>query len=176
MNYEKVSVTVSYILRHDPEIQSLGMDDEGYVDIDVLLERLNHIITFEELIAIVNNDAKGRYMIRDHQICALYGHSFARPIIKKEQCPPDFLYHGTAKRFISSIKDDGLLSMSRQYVHLSTNTTTATEVGKRRDNEPIILKIDAKRAYEDGVKFYMGNSHTWLCKQLPSEYIVWEED
>ena len=175
MNYTEISKELSYALRHHPEVYMLEMDDEGYVDLYDLLTKLHHSITDEQLIDLVNTDSKGRYMIRGNKICALYGHSFKRPILKKEQCPPDVLFHGTAKRFIPSITKDGLLSMKRQYVHLSSDLMTAKEVGKRRDNEPIILKINAKKAYEDGIKFYVGNSHTWLCKQLPSKYIMWEE-
>ena len=32
---------------------------------------------------------------------------------------PEILYHGTARRFMKSIMDNGLSPQSRQYVHLS---------------------------------------------------------
>ena len=44
--------------------------------------------------------------------------------------------------------------MSRQYVHLSVDTETAMQVGKRHDSEPVILKINAAEAFESGIKFY----------------------
>jgi putative RNA 2'-phosphotransferase len=61
--------------------------------------------------------------------------------------------------------------MARQYVHLSAEPQTATIVGQRKDPNPIILKIDAKRAFENGVKFYFGNETTWLSDFVPPEYI-----
>ena len=38
----------------------------------------------------------------------------------------------------------GLLKMKRQYVHLSIDLDTAIETGKRKDRNPIIIKVDSK--------------------------------
>jgi putative RNA 2'-phosphotransferase len=89
----------------------------------------------------------------------------------EEGTPPAVLYHGTAKRFLDSIKKEGLKPMSRQYVHLSEDTETAKMVGKRRDSDPVILRIDTAEAMKAGVKFYRANDKVWLCKQLPSQFI-----
>ncbi|ECS1003106.1 RNA--NAD 2'-phosphotransferase, partial [Salmonella enterica] len=43
----------------------------------------------------------------------------------KEKIPPDFLYHGTTIRFLEILKEQGLVAGSRQYVHLSSDETTA---------------------------------------------------
>lgn len=58
--------------------------------------------------------------------------------------PPDILYHGTARRFLSSIKINGLLPQGRQYVHLSQDISTAQSVGLRRDNKPCVCKLMQK--------------------------------
>ena len=42
--------------------------------------------------------------------------------------------------------------MQRQYVHLSIDVETATRVGKRRDPEPVILKIDTEAAQKAGIQ------------------------
>ena len=47
--------------------------------------------------------------------------------------------------------------MNRQYVHLSVDTETATQVGKRRDNQPVVLEINTKKAMENGIPFYIRN-------------------
>ncbi len=78
--------------------------------------------------------------------------------IKKEKVrPPQILFHGTARRFLVEIKKTGLLPMSRQYVHLSVDIDTAMRVGKRQDSNPIILRVDAIAAWNDGITFYFGN-------------------
>ena len=101
----------------------------------------------------------------------MYGHSIPMHIVKDKKIPPDKLYHGTARRFIESIKKNGLLPMSRQYVHLSADIDTAKKAGIRRDDSPCILEIDSKRAYEDGVVFYHGNEKVWLADKIPHCYV-----
>ena len=69
----------------------------------------------------------------------------------KEQEPSEFLYHGTATRFLDDIMDKGLKPMSRLYVHLSKDIETALKVGKRHGN-PLVLKICSGQMYKDGYK------------------------
>ena len=62
--------------------------------------------------------------------------------------------------------------MSRQYVHLTTDTETAIKVGYRKSTNPVLLAIKAKDAYENGIKFYIGNEYVWLADSVPSEYFI----
>lgn len=61
--------------------------------------------------------------------------------------------------------------MSRQYVHLSVDVDTATRVGKRRDPNPVVLKVDTASAQKKGVAFYVGNEKVWLCREVPREFL-----
>ena len=72
---------------------------------------------------------------------------------------------------LEAILNDGLRPMGRQYVHLSVNTETAVQVGKRRDAAPVILVIDAHKAYTDGIVFYKGNDKVVLADYVPAGYI-----
>ena len=55
--------------------------------------------------------------------------------------PPDILYHGTAEKYIESIRKEGILKKNRNYVHLSIDIETAIKVGSRHGNG-IAFKID----------------------------------
>lgn len=177
MDYIKLSKEVSYALRHAPWEYELELDENGFVPIEQLLNSLNSTneydrdITKEDLEYIISNSDKKRHEIVKENIRALYGHSVPKKLEKTKGTPPDVLYHGTAKRFLNSIMTHGLLPMKRQYVHLSVDTDMATLVGKRRDNDPIILEIDSKSAYKDGITFYIGNDKVWLCDNIPAKYI-----
>lgn len=114
---------------------------------------------------------KKRHELVGGKIRALYGHTI-RSLLKKEIAePPEHLYHGTAGRFVESIKEKGLLPPERQYVHLSVDENTAYEAGERRDEEPVILRIKAKLAFMNGVAFYKGNDDVSLSNSINSEYI-----
>lgn len=169
MDYLKLSKEISYALRHAPWEYELEMNEEGFVPLEQLLNALE--ITKEDALKVMEISEKKRLELDGDRIRALYGHSIPMHIKKVEGTPPAILYHGTAKRFIDSIKEKGLLPMNRQYVHLSVDVETATAVGKRRDHNPVLLKIDAQKAIADGIKFYIGNDKVWLCDELPIEYI-----
>ena len=62
--------------------------------------------------------------------------------------------------------------MSRQYVHLSKDIETATMVGKRRDEEPVILEINTLLMINDGIKFYNGNDDIYLTEFVLPKYIT----
>lgn len=176
MDYVKLSKEVSYALRHAPWEYELELDDKGWVDLEQLLWALreNHKwreLNEQDLLAMTENSDKKRFEIRNGRIRALYGHSISRRIIKEPLAPPEILYHGTARRFIPAIRDKGLLPQNRQYVHLSVDSETALQVGRRRDNAPVLLSIHALKAWEQGVGFYIGNEKVWLAGTVPAEFI-----
>ena len=111
---------------------------------------------------------EGHEIVGD-KIRAPYGHTVPQIIKKEPGIPPAVLYHGTTHRVLPQILQDGLKPMQRQYVHLSIDVETATRVGKRRDPEPVILKIDTEAAQKAGIQFYIGNDKVWLCKEMPKD-------
>lgn len=177
MDYIRLGKEITYALRHAPWEYELEMDDKGFVDIEQLLSAINEgnkyskVIDKSDILRVMEVSNKKRLEIVGERIRAMYGHSFPMQINYEEGTPPTVLYHGTAKRFLDSIKKEGLKPMSRQYVHLSEDTETAKMVGKRRDSDPVILCIDTVKAMKAGVKFYRANDKVWLCKQLPSQFI-----
>lgn len=176
MNNNELSKEISYALRHAPWEYELEMDEYGWVEVDQLIEALNRDkkwkdVQLSDLMAMIENSEKKRHEIVDGKIRAFYGHSIPMHICKEKQQPPYELFHGTARRFLENIKSDGLLPMSRQYVHLSCDMETAFQVGKRHDAKPVILKINSFEAWNNGVLFYHGNEKVWLANGIPFEYI-----
>lgn len=180
MNYLGLSKEVSYVLRHVPSEYGLELDSEGWVEIEELLIGLRKkekwsSIRSSDLVKMIDVSEKKRHEIKDSKIRALYGHSTNTKIIKSKAEPPKYLFHGTARRFIDSIKINGLKPKERQYVHLSLDKETAYEVGSRRDDKPVILRVEAQKAYRDGISFYVGHENIWLSDIIPSKYIELEK-
>jgi len=173
---EELSKEISYALRHAPWEYELEMNEEGWVPVEQLLDALHRTekwssICEADLNEMIEKSEKKRHEFADGKIRAFYGHSMPMKILKEEKMPPNVLYNGTARRFLESIIKNGLLPQSRQYVHLSQDIETAENVGKRHDDKPCILIIDAKTAWNDGVKIYFGNEKVWLADAIPSRYI-----
>lgn len=177
MNYLKLSKEVSYALRHAPWEYELELDEEGFTSIKSLLSSLDetghydHQLTKDDLEEMIRHSDKKRHEIIEDRIRALYGHSIPMHLKKSPIIPPDTLYHGTTHKALYLIKEKGLLPMNRQYVHLSKDVQIANSVGKRRDDNPIILVINAKKAFENQIKFYEGNDKVILADYIPREYI-----
>ncbi len=92
----------------------------------------------------------------------------------KPVTPPEFLYHGTATRFLDSILDEGLKPQQRQHVHLSADIEPATAVGQRY-GKPVILKIKALLMHEQGFVFYRSENSVWLTQSVPSSFLITKE-
>lgn len=80
------------------------------------------------------------------------------------------LYHGTAKKNLNAILQEGLKSMDRQYVHLSETIEDAIIVGKRH-GEPVVLTIDTKMVIHNGGSFYKVPNGIWLTGDVKSQYL-----
>ena len=167
---------LSYVLRHEPEAIELSLDKEGWAVIDDLILRAGnkgYALDKDLIFDVVESSEKKRFTISEDglRIRAAQGHSTQQVnITYVEKMPPDVLYHGTATRFIVQIRDQGLLPLSRQYVHLSSDEDTAIQVGQRY-GKPVLLKIKAMDMYDKGFKFYQADNGVWLTEHVPYEYI-----
>lgn len=176
--HTEVSKFLSYVLRHQPDAIGLSLDKEGWAVITDLLICANkegYNLDQPLLQTIVANSDKKRFTISEDglNIRAVQGHSTQQVDISyKEKIPPDFLYHGTTIRFLEIIKEQGLVAGSRQYVHLSSDETTAIAVGKRH-GKPCVLKIKTLLMYKRGIKFYQADNGVWLTKTVPTLFIDW---
>ncbi len=176
MNYIHLSKLLSKALRHNPSILNLELDNYGSCDVDLLLSELRKKeefkdISIDDLYEMMNHIHKKRFIIEGSRISVLYGHSIKITLKYKPMIPPTYLYHGTNHNAYQSIKKDGIVSMKRQYVHLSNDLETATKVALRTTKKPVILQIDALQAYQDGVSFYYANDNTYLCDYVDPKYI-----
>lgn len=177
---EERSKFLSYLLRHKPADAGLTLDKEGWCELTELLA--NTDFTFAELCEIVQQDSKGRYSF-DHNspqhancIRANQGHSTKLvDIAFNATNPPAVLYHGTSDGAFSGIMKSGaIMSMLRQYVHMTEDLETAKSVGERhkRSGALVVLAIDAKRMLADGHEFFKSENGVWLTKTVPTEYLT----
>jgi len=175
----RISKFLSLVLRHKPEHIGLTLDAEGWADVEELTKKALEagvILDRPTLRQIVEQAEKKRFSFSEDgkRIRANYGHSIPVSLREESSEPPEFLFHGTAKRFLPSIKTEGLGPGTRQYVHLVEDEATASEVG-RRHGDPVVLIIKAHEMYEKGYEFFKTESAIWLTKEVPVEYVAIED-
>ena len=167
---------LSLILRHQPEKIGLSLDANGWASIDDLL-RLSTAkgrpLTRALLDEVVETNDKQRFVFNEDRsmIRASQGHSVAVDLELSAVAPPPVLFHGTATRFLESIRVQGLLKGSRQHVHLSPDESTAIRVGQRH-GKPVVLRIAAGRMQLEGHKFYRSANGVWLTDHVPPIFIA----
>lgn len=177
LDYAFLSRIASHALRHEPWLYELELDDEGWVPVGELLTALRaekpewSALKEADLAAMIANSDKKRHELFDGKIRALYGHSVPNKLLKQPAEPPAVLYHGTSPETAALIRASGLQPMDRQYVHLSVDTATAQQVGRRKARFPVLLEVQAKVAAASGVAFYHGNDLVWLANQVPAQFI-----
>ena len=157
---------ISLILRHKPELIGLKLDYHGWAKVDELLLGINNsgrFINRTLLDEIVMTNNKQRYQYNeDHtKIRANQGHSIKVDIELIEKIPPEYLYHGTAFKYLNKIEQEGIKKMKRLYVHLSKDIETRSiEL-----NDQLLCRI---KKFEDIVKKAYTIEHEIAAQKSPS--------
>jgi len=174
-NLEQTSKFLSYVLRHKPDEIGLALDQHGWANIEELIARASTHgtrLNMELIEEVVETSDKRRFIIDDEgtRIRANQGHSIPVDLDLKPVTSPDVLYHGTATRFLESIRETGLQPRSRHHVHLSANRETAAAVGARH-GKLIVLEVDAAGMAAAGHVFFVSANGVWLSHHIPPVFI-----
>ena len=172
----QTSKFLSLVLRHKPDEIGISLDPAGWVPVDELLRACaahGVAISRDELNAIVAGSDKQRYAFSPdgQRIRANQGHSIAVELGYEPAEPPEILYHGTAQKYLESIRRTGLVKGKRHHVHLSPTRQTASAVGQRH-GKLVLLEVQSGRMHQEGHAFYRTPNDVWLTNAVPPEYLV----
>ena len=171
----RISKFLSLVLRHQPQLIGINLDEQGWVNVDKLLKQAHQhgqLITMEVLNHVVETNAKKRFAFSGdkQRIRASQGHSVKVALGYEPQVPPEVLYHGTGSQSVESILKSGLEKRSRQHVHLSADIDTAIKVGSRH-GKPVVLNVLASEMNRKGYVFYLSANGVWLTDEVPPAFL-----
>ncbi|OBR53230.1 hypothetical protein A6456_09050 [Paraburkholderia tropica] len=184
---ESVSQMLSKILRHEPQLAGVALDDQGWIDLVELIGAIERTarapgaskslrslptITVELIQAVVAANDKQRFSLSEDgsRIRAAQGHSVEVDLGYASKTPPAVLYHGTAVGNWERIQVEGLKPGSRHAVHLSAEPETAKRVGARHGT-PIVLIVDAAQMHANCATFTQSDNGVWLTEHVPAGYL-----
>ncbi|SFB68483.1 putative RNA 2'-phosphotransferase [Halobiforma haloterrestris] len=184
----RLSKFLSGALRHFPDDVGLEPDERGWVPDDDLVAAARRKYDWADerrVAAVIATDPKGRFertdgtgtddelesLDDDGLVRAAYGHSIDVSLEPTDGPVPDRLYHGTAPGNLSSIREEGLLPMARQQVHLSGSREAARRVGRRHDADPVVLVVDAAAMLADGHRIAKRGAETYTTDRVPPQYL-----
>jgi len=164
-------------LRHFPDKLGLMMDGKGWVDIASLIEAIGisrsgfNWLRIHHIEALVLTDKRGRYQIDGGMIRATYGHTIDIDPDDLPLAEIDEFYYPVTEEEADIILEGGLQPTDRKKVHLSGSIEKALEAGRVRTENPLILKIDGKKAKKDGMKIYKAGTDVYLTDGVDPKYI-----
>jgi putative RNA 2'-phosphotransferase len=164
-------------LRHFPDKLGLMMDGKGWVDISSLIEAIGtgrsgfDWLRIHHIEALVKTDPRGRYQIDGGMIRATYGHTIDVSPDDLPLAELDEYFYPVTEEEADMIVEGGLHPTDRKKVHLSGSVEKATEAGKVRTEDPLILKIDGKKAKKDGLKIYHAGTDVYITEGIDAKYI-----
>ncbi len=172
--YIKIGRFISLILRHHPDIIGITLDKNGWAKVDDLIDGVNkkYPLDFETLEKIVRSDNKQRYSFNSDKtlIRANQGHSIDVDVEPEKLVPPQYLWHGSAEKYVESINANGLIPKSRLYVHLSPDYETAFKVGSRH-GKSVVYRVEARKMHDMGYEFFRSVNNVWLVKSVPVDFL-----
>lgn len=172
---KNLSKWLSYILRHDPHSIGLVLDEGGWASIsDLIAKSANAGKTFTraQILETIRTSDKQRFTLSPDglRMRAAQGHSIAIDLKLEPKKPPMVLWHGTATRFLPSIREQGLLPMGRTHVHLSLDKEIALKVGARHGSA-VALHVNAWGMFESGAEFFRADNGVWLAGEVAPQYL-----
>lgn len=114
----ELSRYISLILRHNPEVVGIALDEHGSANVEELINGIakNYEFNMDILEEIVKTDNKQRYLFNDDKtlIRANQGHSIPVYVeLELEKIAlPKYLWHWTGEKYVDSIDKNGLISIS----------------------------------------------------------------
>ena len=171
----QISKFLSLVLRHQPQKLGIALDAQGWTDVGILLDKMNcngfeiNRSLLEEIVA-TNNKKRFAFNADKTKIRASQGHSVAVNLGYQAVEPPELLYHGTSKKAVASILQNGLHKAHRQHLHLSADQETALKVGQRH-GLPVVLGVEALKMYKQGHLFFLSQNGVWLTDFVPAVYL-----
>ncbi len=171
----KISKFLSLVLRHQPGMIGIVLDENGWTSVAILIDKSNKtgfLFDLEILKFIVATNSKKRFAFNESgdKIRANQGHSVEIELGYTAQKPPVILYHGTGIKSVNSILATGLQKRSRHQVHLSKDIKTAITVGQRH-GKPFVFEVLAGQMYQDQHEFFLSANGVWLTDHVPVKYL-----
>ncbi|RLF50346.1 MAG: RNA 2'-phosphotransferase [Thermoplasmata archaeon] len=174
---KKLSSVLIGILRHFPQQFGVRLDEHGWGDIEEICRAIRdkidrfYWLRRKHVEALALTDEKGRYQIKDGKIRATYAHTIEVDLSDLPMADVDVLYYPVTEEEVDIILEQGILPTDRNKVHLSGSIEKAMEAGKIRTENPIILKIDAKKAMEEGIDIRKAGKDVYVADEIDAKYI-----
>jgi putative RNA 2'-phosphotransferase len=163
-----------YVLGHRPDEFGLLPNLEGFINFKELLQALHEetgwsYVRQSHLNELLMGKGRALFETSDKGIRSRVRHwevKLAEPL----QSLPKVLYTPVRRRAHPVVMEKGLEFKDGRYVTLSSIRDMALRIGRRRDQQPVILEVVAMAARDEGISFNsLGD--LFFSPQIPAKFI-----
>ncbi len=172
----RISKLLSLILRHHPDEFGLNMDEYGYMPLDEVVEAVQQrysAVEEEDIRDLIDTSRQRRFEIVDDRIRALYGHTFYVEMDGEPMDPPESLFLCVSAAQVRRMKEEGIRSEDRSYLHLSpTREIAESRAGAVTD--PCVVEVYAEAAAREAEVEFWDRGEVVLTRQTIAPEFVGE--
>ncbi len=172
----RISKLLSLILRHHPDEFGLNMDEYGYMPLDEVVEAVQQrysAVEEEDIRDLIETSRQRRFEIVGDRIRALYGHTFFVEMDGEPMDPPESLFLCVSAAQVRRMKEEGLHSEDRSYLHLSP-TREIAESRSGAVDDPCIVEVYAEAAATEAEVEFWDRGEVVLTRQTIAPEFVGE--
>ena len=170
----RISKLLSLILRHRPDEFGLNMDAYGFIPLDEVVESVQQrysAVGEEDIRDLIGTSRQHRFEIVDDRVRALYGHSFFVEMDGEPMAPPEHLFLCVSFEQGRRMKEEGIRSEDRFYLHLSP-TREVAESRAGTVAAPCIVEVRAAAAATEAQVQFWSRGEVVLTKHIIApEYV-----
>jgi len=162
----------AYVLGRHPDEFGLVLDENGYIKIKEFIQavtetdgwrhiRNSHI---NDMMLMFNNPP---IEIDDKRIRAKDRGRLSPPIVC--DLPPKLLYACIKHKSYLSVLDNGVHPTAHARIICCKDREMAQKIGRRRDNQPIVLTVHARKMVDQGLAFHHAGDMLYLTDIIPTD-------
>lgn len=168
---EQLAKFLSYVLERRPDEFGLIPDEDGYVKIKDLLKavceedgwRYVRRGSIDELLITLPNPP---IEIKDKHIRAKNREKLPKQTLAREL--PKLLYTCVRRKAHGFVMEKGISPAGYPHVILSSDSKMAQRMGKRMDQEPVMLTVQVQNSVKQGVVYYEAGETIFLAESVPA--------
>jgi putative RNA 2'-phosphotransferase len=86
--------------------------------------------------------------------------------------PPERLYYCCRRKSLPVMRLHGLAASGRPFIPLAADKELALRIGRRRDPEPVLIEVEARKASLAGITFLQAGPELYLTQSVPAENLI----
>jgi putative RNA 2'-phosphotransferase len=174
-NAKQLEKLVTYVLGRRPDEFGLVLDDQGWTRLRDLVKAISEepgwgYVRKSHIHEVLVTAGEKPFVLDEERIRAVSRDDI--PHREEDVFPPKLLYHCLRRRAHAVVAEKGIRTSGQAGLPLATTEELAQRMGKRRDAEPVLLTVQAQRAFEAGVKFAKYGELIYITDHVPLGYFT----